>query len=253
MTTLAAEETGTADGPLVVLIHGTMDRMAGMAKLARRLDGDCRVVRYDRRGYGASAPHPGPFGMPRQVDDLLSLVADRPCVLVGHSYGGNVALAAAGRRPDLVLAVAVYETPLSWMPWWPGTTAGSDAVATRGRPEDAAERFMRRIIGDELWERLPERTKEARRDEGVAMVGELTDLREHPPWSPEEIDCPVISGRGDRGAEHHAASAEWIASAVADGTRVTLTDCTHGAHASDPDQFEARLVRPALAVAGSTG
>ena len=252
MTEIAVEETGT-DGPLVVLVHGSMDRMSGMVKLARRLVDDCRVIRYDRRGYGASTPHPGPFGMGGQVDDLLSLVGERPCVLVGHSYGGNIALAAAERRPDLVDAVAVYETPLSWLDWWPGTTAGSNAVATRGRPDEAAERFMRRIIGDALWERLPARTRDARRAEGVALVGELTDLREHQPWSPERIECPVVVGNGDRGAEHHKWSSDWIAGAVKDSVRVTLTDCTHGAHASDPDQFEQRLVRPALAVSRRAG
>ena len=40
-------------------------------------------------------------------------------------------------------------------------------------PADAAERFMRRLIGDARWERLPSATREARRSEGPALVGEL--------------------------------------------------------------------------------
>ncbi|MGD9702561.1 MAG: alpha/beta fold hydrolase [Acidimicrobiia bacterium] len=253
MTELAIEQQGPEDGPLVVLVHGSMDRMAGMAKLARRLSGNCSVIRYDRRGYGESAAHLGPFTMEHQVADLLAIVADRRCVLVGHSYGGNVVLAAADRRPELVAAVAVYETPLSWLPWWPGTTAGANAVATQGRPEDAAEAFMRRIIGDELWERLPERTKAARRAEGPALVGELTDLGTHAPWSASRIECAVIVGRGELGQAHHAASTQWIASEVRDGTKVTLTGCRHGAHASDPEQFAERLVRPAIELSRLAG
>ena len=103
-----------------------MDRSAGMLKLSRRLDEDFRVLRYDRRGYGRSFPHDGPFTMDAQVADLVGLLAGRRAVLVGHSYGGNVALATADHHPDLVAGVAVYETPLSWEPWWPGTTAGVD-------------------------------------------------------------------------------------------------------------------------------
>ena len=88
-----------------------------MLKLSRRLDADFRVLRYDRRGYGRSFPHPGPFTMDAQMDDLVALLAGRKAVLIGHSYGGNVALATADHHPDLVAGVAVYETPLSWEPW----------------------------------------------------------------------------------------------------------------------------------------
>ena len=69
------------------------------------------------------------------------VLAGRRAVLVGHSYGGDVALATADRHPDLVAGVAVYETPLSWLPWWPNTTAGSIAVAeqrARGRPPSSS-------------------------------------------------------------------------------------------------------------------
>ena len=38
----------------------------------------------------------------------------RPVSLFGHSFGGNVALALADLRPELVSAVAVYESPMSW-------------------------------------------------------------------------------------------------------------------------------------------
>ena len=61
------------------------------------------------------------------------LLDGRRALVFGHSYGGNVALAAAARHPELVVAVAVYETPLSWLDWWPGTTAGADGDRDAGR------------------------------------------------------------------------------------------------------------------------
>ena len=88
-------EAGEALHPLIVFVHGAMDRSASMLKLSRRLDDEYRVLRYDRRGYGHSVTHPGPFAMADQVADLVGLLAGRRAVLVGHSYGGNVALAAA--------------------------------------------------------------------------------------------------------------------------------------------------------------
>ena len=75
-----------ADGPLwmasagrdgdvhIVLVHGTLDRSAGLLKLSRRLDDRALVTRYDRRGYGWSRPHDGPFTMAHQVADLVDVI-----------------------------------------------------------------------------------------------------------------------------------------------------------------------------------
>lgn len=250
MTTRWAEEAGDAEHPLVVMIHGSMDRSAGMLKLSRRLDTDFRVLRYDRRGYGRSFPHPGPFSMDAQVSDLVALLVGRKAVLVGHSYGGNVALAAADRHPDLVAGVAVYEMPMSWEPWWPVTTAGSIAVAESGEPDDAAERFLRRMLGNRRWEELPERTKAARRCEGLAMVGELADLRRERPWNPENITAPVVTAFGSLGTPHHHDGMRHAATLLG-CPLVELADCRHDAPLSHPDLFRSEVIDPLIRRVGS--
>ena len=174
-TPLWSEEAGEPGAPLIALVHGSLDRSAGLLKLSRRLDDRCRVLRYDRRGYGRSAPHPGPFDVAAQVADLVALLDSRPAVVFGHSFGGNVALALADRHPELVRAVGIYEAPLPWLDWWPSGTAGGEAARSADDPADAAERFMRRMVGDEKWMRLPAGTRAARRTEGVTMVTELAD------------------------------------------------------------------------------
>ncbi len=241
-----SDESGPVDAEVIVLVHGAMDRSAGLLRLARLLAAARRVVRYDRRGYGRSTPHPGPFGMDGQVADLVSVLAGRRGVGVGHSYGGNAALATAERHPELVTAVAIYETPLSWEPWWPGSTAGASALATQGTPADAAERFMRRMIGDERWEALPERTRETRRREGAAMVGELTDLRLHRPWHADRLHVPVVAAYGARGAEHHRRGREHVAATVAGALLVELAGCRHDAPLREPALFAEQVVAPLL-------
>ncbi|MEO8266387.1 MAG: alpha/beta hydrolase [Ilumatobacteraceae bacterium] len=245
MSELWAEEAGDSDDPLVVVIHGSMDRSAGMLKISRRLDSDYRVLRYDRRGYGRSSPHDGPFTMDAQVIDLVGLLSGRKAVLVGHSYGGDVALAAAEQHPDLVTGVAVYETPLSWEAWWPGTTAGAIAVADSGRPHEAAERFLRRMLGDERWDALPERTKHARRAEGVAMVEELADLRRHQAWDAARINVPVVTSYGADGAPHHRMGMRHAA-AILGCPVVELAGCRHDAPLSHPDLFRTEVIDPLM-------
>ena len=247
MTEIWREEAGDAAHPLIVLVHGAMDRSAGMLRLSRRLDNQFRVVRYDRRGYGKSTPHGGPFDMAAQVADLVEVIAGRRAVIVGHSYGGNVALATAEQFPDLVAGVAIYETPLSWEPWWPGTTAGAVAIKAAGRPEEAAEAFMRRIIGVERWEALPERTRATRRAEGVALVDELADLREHQPWHADRVHVPVVVGCGTRGAAHHHQGMAALAAAVVGAQLVIMEGCGHDAPHRDAGRFRSEVVDPLLA------
>lgn len=250
MSPLWADEAGDAGHPLVVLIHGSMDRSAGMLKLSRRLDADFMVLRYDRRGYGRSFPHPGPFTMGAQVGDLVDLLAGRKAVLIGHSYGGNVALATADHHPELVAGVAVYETPLSWEPWWPGSTAGSVAVAEAGNPEQAAERFLRRMLGDQRWEELPGRTRQTRRAEGVAMVEELADLRRNQPWVAAHITVPVVTAFGSLGAPHHHQGMKHAATLLGCPV-VELLGCRHDAPLSHPGRFRTAVVDPLLRMIGS--
>jgi pimeloyl-ACP methyl ester carboxylesterase len=234
-----ATTSGVAGGAHIVLVHGTLDRSAGLLKLARRLAERHLVTRYDRRGYGRSAPHEGPYAIGDQVRDLMAVIdearADAPCVVFGHSYGGHVALAAAEQHPGRVAAVAVYETPLAWTPWWPSTTAGGDATSHASDPADAAERFMRRLFGDERWERLPPATRDARRAEGPALLGELHDIRTNTPWDPDSIAAPVLAMRGERGQEHHrrgtALLGEWFGCDV-----ITIDGASHFGPNTHPGQ-----------------
>ena len=245
---LWVDEDGDPALPLVAVVHGSMDRAAGMIRIARKLRHRCHVLRYDRRGYGRSV-HQGPYGMDEQVADLVGLLAGRRAVLVGHSYGGNVVLAAAARHPDLVAAVGVYETPLSWAPWWPSSTAGSRAVDEPGTTEEAAERFMIRMIGEQRWAELPERVRAQRRTEGAALVGELTDLRT-PPWHPDDLRLPVIFGYGSLGRPQHQRGMTEAAAMVPGAQLVVLDGCGHDAPLWRADQFTSELIEPLLDAAG---
>jgi pimeloyl-ACP methyl ester carboxylesterase len=208
------------------------------------------VLRYDRRGYGRSAPHLGPYDIDAHVGDLVELLAGRQVVLFGHSYGGNVALAAAARHPDLVRAVAIYETPLSWEPWWPGNSAGSRVVAEPGSTAEAAERFMRRMLGDARWEALPERVRVQRRTEGAALVGELSDLQVNRPWRAEGLRVPIALAFGGDGSAHHRRGMSEAAAAIPGATLVELPGCAHDAPFRAAGLLCTALVEPLIARAG---
>lgn len=235
--------SGPVGAPRMVLVHGSLDRSAGLLKLSRRLDERFRVTRYDRRGYGRSVPCDGPFDIDAQVSDLTGVVeaGATPCVLFGHSFGGNVALALAERRPDLVLAVITYESPLSWLPWWPGMSAVLAAGDWALDPEAGAEAFLRRMIGDHRWDRMPPSTKAARRSEGPALVGELGALRLSAPWSADAIRQPVLALVGEFAAEHHRVGMNSLVDLLPDCRVATIADARHFGPNTHPDQVAAAV------------
>ena len=227
--------------PLVVLCHGSMDRSAGMLRLSRQLDATAVVIRYDRRGYAKSSEVGSPYVLDEQIADL-ALVLDRHVparsidLAFGHSFGGNVVLGLAARRPELITRAVVYETPLSWFDWWPSSGAGG-AAAQAATPEDAAEAFMRRLVGDERWERLPAGTRAGRRAEGVAMVGELNDLRRAAPWNAEDVCCPVLAVGGEHGRAHHQRGMQLLADMLPRATFARLDGAGHGAPNTHPAEL----------------
>ena len=47
----------------IVLIHGSMDRQAAFARIARSLSQSYQVLTFDRRGYGKSVKQRGTFSV----------------------------------------------------------------------------------------------------------------------------------------------------------------------------------------------
>ncbi len=236
---LAVYHRPHAGRPRVVFIHGAMDRAASFLRAIRRLP-DLDVVRYDRRGYGRSA-HAGVCAtMMDQVDDLWTVMDGEPAVVIGHSFGGLIGLAAARLDPLVVTAVGAFEAPMPWAPWWPTTSAGGLAVQTADPdgPEAAAEKFMRRMIGDAHWDRLPASTRAARRAEGVALVSELRTIRtEGAPFDARALHVPVVAGTGSASDPQHQRAARVLAAEVPAAELFTIEGARHGAHYSHPREF----------------
>lgn len=246
VSTVWSESSGSAANPAIVLAHGSMDRSAGMLRLSRRLSDRFEVIRYDRRGYGRSSEVGPPFTIAANVDDLEQLVAERTNgagvrLAFGHSFGGNIVLALAARRPDLVEHVAVYETPLSWLDWWPTETAGGAALGARDGAE-AGEAFMRRLVGDDKWERLPPSTRAARRAEGLAMLGELSDLRLRPAWNGADVGCPVLAMGGEHARDHHRRSVGALPEMLRDTRVIEIEGAGHFGPNTHADAVTAAIV-----------
>src|SRR5262245_2879125 len=94
----------------VVLLHCSGSSGAQWRALAARLGGRYRVLAPDLIGYGSSAPWSGrgEFTLADEAAAVMSLF-NKPVHLVGHSYGGAVALHIARTRPELLRSLTLVE------------------------------------------------------------------------------------------------------------------------------------------------
>jgi pimeloyl-ACP methyl ester carboxylesterase len=95
-------ETWGERGPLLLCVHGMTSSRRSWERLARALDGRFRVVAYDQRGHGDSADITAPMTLARgirDVEDVAAALGEPIDVVVGHSWGGAVAIEAGLRLP----------------------------------------------------------------------------------------------------------------------------------------------------------
>jgi pimeloyl-ACP methyl ester carboxylesterase len=109
--TLSGDEAG--EGAPVLLLHGltATRRYVVMGSKALERSGH-RVIKYDARAHGHSAPAPSPDAYSYDLlgDDALAVLDDRGverAVLAGASMGAHALLNLALRRPDRVAGIVV--------------------------------------------------------------------------------------------------------------------------------------------------
>ena len=131
---LAYEVSGA--GEPVVFIHGafiaeTFRPLVDESSLGEKY----QLVVYHRRGYGESGSVSEPVGMARQAADcraLLDHLEIGRAHVVGHSYGGAVALQLALDAPEYVHSLALLE---------PALMVGESAEGYRESLAGAIERY----------------------------------------------------------------------------------------------------------------
>ncbi|HTL33050.1 MAG TPA: alpha/beta fold hydrolase, partial [Kofleriaceae bacterium] len=160
----------------VLLVHSSGFTSRQWRKLAESLTG-YRVIAPELLGYAEPWPKGRAFHFREDVDHLAALL-DGPTHVVGHSYGGFLALHLALAYPDRVRSLAVYE-PVAF-----GVLAADDPLAVDVRNVSASnvdqETWLSRFVdwwnGPGAWAQLAPQTQQAFRDVGGKLMLEVESL-----------------------------------------------------------------------------
>jgi pimeloyl-ACP methyl ester carboxylesterase len=161
-------------GEPIVFLHCSSASSGAWVPVMNQLGRHYRVLAPDLLGYGRSAPWPR--DMPLASDGELGVlealldVAGRPVHLVGHSYGGTVALSAARRFSRRVASLTLIE-PVAFHllrsadepDGWREITALAErhlALVGEGRDAAAAETFVTYWTGPKAWQQMPDSARD---------------------------------------------------------------------------------------------
>ena len=137
-------------GTPLVLIHGVGTSGELWADDIAELADRCRLIVYDRRGYGASSASPRSWEAHR--DDAAALIealGAAPAIVVGYSGGAMVALDLALQRPELVSALVLLDPAFAlrhcMTPGFVRHMLTAKLLHRLGRSRRGAEHWMRYV------------------------------------------------------------------------------------------------------------
>lgn len=252
----AAAEAGQRER--VLLLHSSASSAQQWNALVQALEPQHEVHAIDLHGHGTGPEWSATRPMRLADDARLArrlVEAGRGVHLVGHSYGGAVALHLAARWPQFVRSVVVYE-PVAFcllgemLPHAEVTRGVHElgafmrAAAARGDADAAARRFIDFWSGAGSWEQLPPHRREGFARRVPALLAHFGALWAEPwPRELEEASAPpllVLSGETSNPTAHTLAAL--LRQRLPHARHRALPGLAHMAPITDAAAFNAQVV-----------
>lgn len=264
--------------PDIVFLHATGFNARTYRTLLAPLGDKFHVLALDARGHGLTQLPAGTFGYTswrRHRDDVIAVLEhfSAPVTLAGHSMGGTVSLLAAGKRTDLVSALALidpvilsdagyagFELPLAPLIRRYTTPLARGALGRRARFESReaaiaalAERgvfksFPAEVVADYVADGLVEDAKHGFRLAcRPAFEAATYCAQRHDPWSAlKKVTDPLVLLRAERNSTVSDSAAQRVAALKPDARVATVDGAGHMLPMDRPDRARAAIETAAL-------
>lgn len=236
-------------GPAVVLVHGGLvdSRLwdAQMKPLSKRF----RVVRYDIRGYGRSAPPTGEYHPLEDLRALLDYLKIERATLVGLSLGGIIAADFALEYPARVERLVLVGAGLR------GDKQPRDERTTRAYQigaREGAEKYFEAFMESDLLAGI--RNNRKARDAMRAMMVDNFKAVEYIakgwPQSPEpptaerleQIKAPTLVVIGSLDGKNLQNIADTLSTKIPNARKVVIQGASHHPPVETPKEFNRVLL-----------
>jgi len=100
-------------GTKVLLLHGWGASTASFKPVFDRLSQNYDVISLDFPGFGKSKTPPSDWGVKQYADLVANFIISKefyPCNLIGHSFGGRIAILLSSKYKDLVSRVVLVDS-----------------------------------------------------------------------------------------------------------------------------------------------
>ena len=246
---IAFEQAGT--GPPLVLLHGAVcDSRVWRAQL-EALNEFC-VIAWDAPGCGQSGDPPDSFRLPQYADVLAGVITKlgvAPAHVLGHSFGGALALELAHRHPGTVASLIL----VGGYAGWAGSLPAAEVERRLAFALEAADRlpgdFEPTSMPGLFSERMPSEAaaalsmimSECRPTATRAMAYALAeaDLREALP----SIGVPTLLIHGDADVRSPLTVAEDLHHRIPTSSLLLLPGLGHECFLEDPARINAEVRR----------
>lgn len=259
--------SGSANAPLIVMIHGFPDFWYSWRHQMAALSKDYQVVAIDQRGYNLSDKPKGKenYDMSLLVEDVRAVVKHLgrdKAVIVGHDWGGRVAWGFAMKYPEMTHQLIVCNLPhprgVAYERAHNNEQKINTAYAQRFRQEDAAKSLTAEGLAARIKDpKEREHYVEAfRRSDFEAMLNYYKQNYAAPPYLEDtspvvKVKPPVllIHGLDDKALMHGALNRtwEWL---ERDLTLVTIPGVGHFVQ-NDAAEFVSAMMKSWLEVQSS--
>ena len=242
-------------GEPLALVHGSWGDATNWRFVVPGLAESFRVLAYDRRGHSRSERPDKPGSVDEHGDDLAALLEAldlAPAHVVTNSWGGNIGLRLATRRPDVFRSLSCHEPPL-WILLEDDAEsqemlqlgAGSlDEVGRRitaGDHEGAARLFVEEVaLGPGAWENeLPAETRAVFVQNAPTFLDELQDPNSA---SVDQdalagLEIPVRLTEGSESPPLFPRVIDRLATLIPRVTRETIDGAAHVPQLSTPERY----------------
>jgi pimeloyl-ACP methyl ester carboxylesterase len=240
-------------GEPLALVHGSWGDATNWRFVVAGLAEHFRVLVYDRRGHSRSERPDTPGSIDEDGDDLAALLEAldlSPAHVVTSSWGGNIALRLATRRPDVFRSLSCHEPPLWSLLEGDAESeemlqqgAQSDQEVGRriaaGDHEGAARQFVEEVaFGPDAWEHeLPAETRAIFVQNAPTYLDELQDRLDVDPEALAILEIPVRLTEGSESLSVFPRVIDRLANLIPRVTRETIEGAAHVPQLSNPERY----------------